>query len=161
MTGDLRNLFSLPGGELAFAVGAEYRSERSEFTPDDIIADGLTFTGQLAPSDGKFNVKGAFLELRQPLLSEVPLAHRLQSGGAVRVSDYSTIGGTTAWQSYGTYAPARDIAFNATYSRAVRAPNIVELFGASNPFQVSSPTLAASRNFRMGPATGKPIARPC
>ncbi len=77
-----------------------------------------------------------FGELRAPLLKDVPFFHRLELGAAIRFSDYSTIGKTTAWKIDGSWAPIRDIAFNGTYSTAVRAPNIGELFaGNSQTFE--------------------------
>jgi outer membrane receptor protein involved in Fe transport len=61
-------------------------------------------------------------------LSEVPFAETLAIGGAVRLSDYSTVGTTTTWKLDGIYAPVRDISIRGTYAQAVRAPNITELF---------------------------------
>ena len=136
LSGDLGSLFTLPGGDVGFAVGAEYRKEKSRFTPDPIAARGLTFTNALAVDEGRFNVKEVFGELRIPILADRPFAHRLEIGGAARYSDYSTIGSTTTWKVDGSYAPVRDITFNGTYSKAVRAPNIGELFaGQSQTFE--------------------------
>lgn len=136
LTGDLGSLFTLPGGDVGFALGAEYRREKSAFTPDPIAAQGLTFTNALAVDAGKFNVKEVYAEVRVPLFRRQKFAHSLEFGGAVRLSDYSTIGTTTTWKVDGSYAPVRDITFNGTYSKAVRAPNIGELFaGQSQTFQ--------------------------
>lgn len=130
IAGDIGNLFEFPGGGvLGYAVGAEYRKEKSKFTPDELAAAGLTFTHALAQDVGKFNVKEAFAEVRLPVFTRLPGAHKLELGGAVRFSDYSTIGNTTAYKADLSYAPVRDITFNGTYSTAVRAPNIGELFG--------------------------------
>lgn len=131
IAGDLGQWFSFPGGgNLGFAVGAEYRREKSQFTPDELAAQGLTFGNALGADRGKFSVKEAFAEVRLPFLRNMPFAHSLEVGGAVRLSDYSTIGNTTAWKVDGAWAPVRDITFTGTYSTAVRAPNIGELFGA-------------------------------
>ncbi|WP_260599441.1 TonB-dependent receptor domain-containing protein [Sphingomonas endolithica] len=136
LSGDFGQFFRLPGGPVGFAVGAEYRKEQSSFTPDPIAAQGLTFTNALGRDKGSFDVKEVFGELNVPLLRDMPFAHRLEFGAAARVSDYSTIGRTTTWKVDGTWAPVRDITFNGTYSKAVRAPNIGELFGAlSQTFQ--------------------------
>jgi outer membrane receptor protein involved in Fe transport len=130
IAGDLGNMFTFPGGEsLGFALGAEYRKETSTFTPDPLAAQGLTFGNALAQDKGKFNVKEAFGEVRLPIFNKQRFAHKLELGGAVRFSDYSTIGHTTSWKVDGSYAPVRDITFSGTYSTAVRAPNIGELFG--------------------------------
>ncbi|WP_447750430.1 TonB-dependent receptor plug domain-containing protein [Sphingopyxis fribergensis] len=135
ISGDFGAFFELPGGPVGFAIGAEYRRERSRFDPDPQISEGLTWTGAVQPSAGGFNVKEAFAELNVPLLKDMPLAHLLSFGAAIRFSDYNTIGNTTTWKVDGVYAPVRDISFRATYSQAVRAPNISELFApASSSF---------------------------
>lgn len=129
LTGDLGFLFSLPGGPIQFALGAEYRKEKTRSTPS-AFAQGGFFDGgnQTLPSGGQFDVKEAYGEVSLPLLTHVRFAEDLSFGGAVRFSDYSTIGSTTTWKIDGTYSPVRDITFRGTYSRAVRAPNITELF---------------------------------
>ncbi|MHA6724033.1 TonB-dependent receptor plug domain-containing protein [Sphingomonas sp. RS2018] len=132
LSGDFGQLFKLPGGPVGFAIGAEYRKEQSRFIPDPIAAQGLTFTNALGRDEGAFDVKEVFGELNAPLLRDVPFFHRLEVGAAVRVSDYSTIGNATTWKANATWSPIRDITFNGTYSKAVRAPNIGELFGANS-----------------------------
>jgi len=136
LTGDLGGLFTLPGGNVGFAVGGEWRKEESRFVPDALAAQGLTYTNALSSDHGEYNVKEAFAELNVPLLKDRPFFHRLEFGGAVRFSDYSTIGSTTTWKVDGAWAPVRDITFTGTYSKAVRAPNISELFsGNSQTFE--------------------------
>jgi len=132
VSGDFGALFTLPGGPVGFAIGAEYRRERSNFEPDPDIVNGLTWFGAVQPSSGGFSVKEVFAELNAPLLKEQPLAYLLSIGAAFRYSDYSTIGTTTTWKVDGVYAPIRDVSFRATYSQAVRAPNIAELFAPSS-----------------------------
>ncbi|MDP5280732.1 TonB-dependent receptor [Sphingomonas sp. DG1-23] len=135
LSGDLGGLFTLPGGAVGFSVGAEYRKEKSSFTPDPLAAAGLTFTNALSVDAGEYDVKEVFGELRVPLVKN-GFVHRLEVGGAVRYSDYSTIGSTTSWKVDGAFAPIRDVTFTGTYSKAVRAPNIGELFaGNSQTFE--------------------------
>jgi iron complex outermembrane recepter protein len=114
---------------IGFAVGAEYRWEKSESTPDTINTTFDTFGNQLFPSVGSFDVKEAFAEVRIPIAADRPFFHDLTLNGAVRVSEYSTVGTTWTYQVGGVFAPVRDIRFRGTYSQAVRAPNIGELFG--------------------------------
>ncbi|MCG7347349.1 TonB-dependent receptor plug domain-containing protein [Sphingomonas sp. ACRSK] len=129
LAGDFGKYFELPGGPIGFALGGEYRKEESRFVPDELAAQGLTFTNALGREEGEFDVKEAFAELNVPLLRDRPFFHRLELGAAIRFSDYSTIGSTTTWKANASWAPVRDITFNGTYSKAVRAPNIGELFG--------------------------------
>lgn len=129
--GDTGSFFKLPGGPVAFAVGAEYRSESTRFDPSDWTEAGLLLdSSQAFPDSGKFNVKEAFGEIDLPILRDLPFANILSIGGAIRFSDYSTIGNTTTWSINGVYSPVRDITFRGTLGQAVRAPNLGELFNA-------------------------------
>ena len=73
-------------------------------------------------------MKEAFAELNAPLLKGLPLADTLAVGAAYRFSNYSTIGNTNTWQLNGVYAPVHDVSFRGSYGKAVRAPNVQELF---------------------------------
>jgi iron complex outermembrane recepter protein len=129
VAGDFDSLFSLPGGSLGFALGAEYRKEKSRATPDLLVQNNQLRSGFTQPiSGGKFDVKEVFAEINAPLLSSRPFFELLSLSAAVRLSDYSTIGRTTTWKIDGVWSPVRDIRFRGTYSQAVRAPNISELF---------------------------------
>lgn len=129
ISGDFGFLFKLPGGPVRFALGAEYRKESTQSNPSAFAQGGFFDGGAVTPpSGGKYDVKEGYGEIQVPLLSHVPFADTLAFGGAVRFSQYSTIGSTTTWKFDGTYAPIRDITFRGTISRAVRAPNITELF---------------------------------
>jgi iron complex outermembrane recepter protein len=128
LSGNFGDRFRLWSDAIGFAVGTEYRWEKSESTPDPINTTFDTFGNQLFPSEGSFDVKEAFAELRLPIASNRPFLHDFTLNGAVRVSDYSTVGTTWTYQVGGMFAPVRDIRFRGTYSQAVRAPNIGELF---------------------------------
>lgn len=132
ITGDLRSLFSLPGGAVGYAIGGEYRKEISRFTPDVLEQQGLTFSNKLLPSRGSFDVKEVFGEIDIPLLKDRPFFHTLDLSGALRYSDYSSIGNTTTWKADLTWAPVRDVRFRGTLSKAVRAPNIGELYSSAS-----------------------------
>ncbi|MBV1917438.1 MAG: TonB-dependent receptor [Sphingomonadaceae bacterium] len=130
ITGDFGKQFSLPGGPISFALGGEYRKESSSQTPDDLLQAGLILdAAPISASQGSFDVWEAFAEVQVPVLRDMPAAHLLQFGAALRLSDYSTIGSTTTWKVDGTYAPVRDLRMRGSYSSSVRAPNIDELFG--------------------------------
>lgn len=133
ISGDFGQFFKLPGGPVGFAIGAEYRKETSDFVSDPYLQQGaLADIAQISPESGSFDVKEVFAELNVPLLRDMPLAHLLQFGAAIRLSDYSTVGKTTTWKVDGTYSPIKDITFRGTYSEAVRAPNVSELFAPQN-----------------------------
>jgi iron complex outermembrane recepter protein len=137
VSGNTGAFFNLPGGPLGFAVGAEYRKEKSNYIPSDYSLAGQLMDNAPARVDqGSFDVKEVFGEINLPILANMSFAQNLSVGGAVRLSDYSTIGRTTTWNVNGSYSPVRDITFRGTYSEAVRAPNIKELFaGGSGTYE--------------------------
>jgi iron complex outermembrane recepter protein len=129
------SVVDLPAGPLGVAVGAEYRRESSAENWDALTNVGGNLGNALPDVSGKFDVKEAYAEVNIPILKDMAFAKQLNLRAAGRVSDYSTIGGTTTWNVGGDYAPIDDIRFRATYARSVRAPNIGELFsGAGQTF---------------------------
>ncbi|PZU48137.1 MAG: hypothetical protein DI568_07720 [Sphingomonas sp.] len=126
------DLFQLPGGALALAVGAEYRKERSSEDFDEATNLGLTLGNMLSDTYGSYDVKELFAEVNAPILSGVPFADYLGLEAAARYADYSTVGGVWSWKVGGSYAPVPDIRFRAVYSEATRAPSIGELFSAQS-----------------------------
>ncbi len=128
-------LFDMPGGAVGIAAGFEYRKESSFEDNDALTNAGLNAGNVLPDTSGSFDVKEAYAELRVPLLADMPFFQLLEVGGAVRVSDYSTIGSTFSWNVTGTWQPIDDIRFRGTVAEAVRAPNVSELFsGLSQTF---------------------------
>lgn len=126
------NLFTSPwaSSPVGFAVGAEYRSVSAQFIPDTALSSGDVIGFNAAdPTAGGYNVKEAFAELLIPIVQD-SFIDRFQVTGAYRYSDYSLdrVGGVHAYAVGAEFAPIRDIAFRAQYQRAVRAPNVAELF---------------------------------
>lgn len=129
LTGDSGGLFTLPAGDIEFALGGEYRDENSEFTPSETDQNGNAFEKRtVAAVSGSFDVLEGFAEVSVPLLADLPFANLVNVNGAVRIGDYSTIGSVTSWKVDAIYSPIEDIRFRGGYSQTIRAPNITELF---------------------------------
>lgn len=150
-------VFELPGGALSIATGFEYRREKSSEDFDEATNLGQTLGNLLTDTRGKYNVKEGFLEVVAPILSERPFFHYLGLEGAVRYSDYSTVGGVWSWKAGGEWAPIPDIRFRGIYSEATRAPNITELFSAQSE---TFPAIVDPCDQRAGEGDGAPIAIP-
>ena len=128
VSGDLSQLFSLPGGPIGFAVGGEYRRENASYRQDRFILTGGTnavvIPDFVPPTQV---VKEAYGEVRVPLLKDIPFIEELSFSAAGRISRYNNVKGDIYSYNYGgEYAPFRDIRFRANYGRAVRAPNVSE-----------------------------------
>ena len=130
VNGDTSGFFNLPGGPLRFAVGGEYRRETNYFKPDALVEAGYTFYNALSTfAPPAFEVKEAYGEVQIPLLKNMRFAEDLSFNVAGRVSDYNSNAGTAYTYNFsGNYAPIPDISFRASYARAVRAPNLSELY---------------------------------
>ncbi|WP_324749168.1 TonB-dependent receptor [Sphingomonas sp. LY54] len=130
------SLFQTPWAtdSIGFAAGVEWRSMGGQFIPDTALASGdVAGFNAGDPTEGKYDVKEVFGELRLPLVQD-NFIHRLELSAAARYSDYSleNVGGVWAYAAGAEFAPVSDITFRAQYQRAVRAPNVQELFGGQS-----------------------------
>ncbi|MEM8817629.1 MAG: TonB-dependent receptor [Pseudomonadota bacterium] len=132
------DLFEMPAGAARFVVGAEYRDEQSESIGDALSQQGLNAGNAIPPTLGSYNVSEAFVEFEIPLLADMPLVQSWDVNLAARFSDYSTVGNTDAYAISTKYIPVEDLMVRAQFSRAVRAPNISELF---QPLSQTFPTV--------------------
>lgn len=119
----------LPAGPLGFAVGVEARRESGRFSPDDAFSNGQSLGfNATQPTRGRINVWEAYAEVLVPLISEAPFAKYLAVEGGIRWSKYSTVGTVWTWKLGGEWRPFTDLKIRGMFQRAVRAPNIAELF---------------------------------
>ncbi|HEX7943200.1 MAG TPA: TonB-dependent receptor, partial [Phenylobacterium sp.] len=131
LTGDL---FDLPAGPLAFAVGLERRRTEGYFQPDAIVAAGLSSDIPAQPASGKITVKEAYGELRIPLLADMPFFDRLDASVAGRWFDYSTSGKGDTYKAGLSWRPVHEVLFRGSYGEGFRSPSIGELFGSASRF---------------------------
>ncbi len=148
LNGTLGN-FGWGGDDIGFAVGGEWRSMSSRFIPDTALSSGDVIGFNAGdPTQGGYNVAEVFAELRIPIIADAPGFHRLELNGAARYSDYSleAVGGVWTYAAGAEWAPVRDITFRGQYQRAIRAPNVGELFGGqANGFPAATDP-CSSRN---------------
>ncbi|NII58901.1 TonB-dependent receptor plug domain-containing protein [Sphingomonas aerolata] len=124
-------LFSLFGADpIGFSVGTEYRRESSRNDFDLLTQQGLNGNNALPSTAGRFHLWEGFGEVVAPIIQDKPFFQSLSVRGAIRVSDYSTVGTTYSYNFGGEWAPVEDIRFRVMQARSVRAPNINELFQA-------------------------------
>lgn len=139
------DLFDNWSGPVSLALGVEYRRESSNNITSAIQQAGLGFfnTTRRATS-GSFDVYEAFAETIVPLIRDSSVGDA-NLEAAVRWADYSTSGNATSWKVGADWSPTSDIRFRGVVSRAVRAPNVGELFspGSEGFITVDDPCDAA------------------
>jgi outer membrane receptor protein involved in Fe transport len=168
LTGNLGNWgiqFPWASSGVGIALGIEYRKESLSEQTDAAFSllPSSDLAGQGAPTlsiDGSFDVKEAFAEVRVPIVEDGFFRYLGLEAG-YRYSDYGVQGRSFSTDTYKIgldFAPIRDIRFRAAYNRAVRAPNIQELFapqrvalnGNSDPCAGTAPTAPLAACQAMG-----------
>ena len=126
---------------IGFAVGAEYRNYKASQ-----VADQLSQTagelggagGAVLPFVGGYDVKEVYGEIIAPIVQDRPFFQKLTVEGGLRYSSYNVDApgrpsyNTTTYKGAATWEPVDGLKFRGNYQRAVRAPNIGELFAPQN-----------------------------
>lgn len=120
----LKSPFAENGVSTAF--GAEYRSNNINVEPDsEFQAQQEDF-----PVQGSQTVTEEFVELNAPLVQKVPGIQLLSLEGAFRHSQIKNNVDTNTFKLGLNWAPFDGLRFRGSFQRAVRAPNILELYSA-------------------------------
>ena len=119
----------LLGGNLLWAVGAEYRREAGDFIGDPLRS--LAFQSLVEPAlpGGAFNTRDLFGELQLPVLrgrGDGEPSAWLNLGA--RWSDFSTFGGHVSWDAGLRWRATSELTVRANYATVFRAPDLQELY---------------------------------
>lgn len=126
---------------IGFAVGAEYRKYQAEQEADQLSQTAGELGGAggaTLPFQGGYDVKEVYAEVIAPLVQNRPFFEALTLEAGIRYSDYSIDApgspgySTTTWKAAATWEPFDGLKFRGNVQRAVRAPNIGELFAPTN-----------------------------
>ncbi|ENX61348.1 MULTISPECIES: TonB-dependent receptor [Acinetobacter] len=119
-----RPIYTLPAGDVGFAVGASYRR-------DDWQSKTLAEIASVAPStgvdpnepvnEGSRNIKAVFTELH------IPLHKTLEAQLAARYDDYSDFGDTFNPKFSLRWEPIKQVMFRTSYTKGFRAPTLQEM----------------------------------
>lgn len=165
-------LFELPAGEIRAAAGADYRRDNFRFTPDSVLstpdisnlgtplqnkAPGVVGFNASNPLHGATDVYELYGELLIPILKDLPFIHSLNLNLGGRYSDYSTVGGINTYKADVEWKPIEQLLVRGGYQRAIRAPNLGELFA---PQGQNFPSIGPAVTNAGGPA-GLGSGDPC
>jgi iron complex outermembrane receptor protein len=132
-------LFTLPGGELQVAIGAEYRKARIDDTPSPESQAGnlYNFTSS-AITRGSDSVWELFGEVEIPLIRD-SFIHDFTINASARYTEYESYGGDTTYKIGALLSPFKWISFRGSYGTSYRAPALFEQFlGATSGFLAAS-----------------------
>jgi iron complex outermembrane recepter protein len=135
MFGDLG--FTLPWAEdtVGVAFGGEWRKEELATQPDlsYINGDGAGQGGPTLPIDGAYSVRDLFAEAVIPIVQGKSFFEDLSLEVGFRNSSYTVRGNPgsnseNTWKIAGNWSPVEMLKIRGSVNRAVRSPNIGELF---------------------------------
>ncbi|MEW6993076.1 TonB-dependent receptor [Colwelliaceae bacterium MEBiC 14330] len=154
VTGELDLTSPFADTPIAVVVGTEYRKEEYERVVDEVYDKGLLL-GQGGPTKGLtggYSVKELYGEASIPLVEGAAFAESVIMELGYRHSDYDTAGAEPTYKVAVDWTPLDDWKVRASYNRAVRAPNIGEMFASqslglwsgTDPCATATPTYTAA-----------------
>ncbi len=137
---------------IGFAIGTEYRKYKAQQSSDLLAktpGELGGFGGANPDIDGGYAVYEGYGEIIAPIVEDKPFAESLTLEAGIRYSKYEIDGAggnqTWTWKAGGSWEPGYGLKIRGNYSRAVRAPNIAELF---------TPNTVALTNLAIDPCAG-------
>lgn len=139
-------IFDLPAGTIQYAAGVESRKETLVATADlnSLIPPGGTTSlwnngTSLAPFDGGRSAKSEFLEIKVPVVKDIPGLHLVTLDGAIRHEAYSDGNNTTVPKVSLAWLPINDeLRIRATYGKSFSEPSLYNLYGPQSTGFTSS-----------------------
>lgn len=126
---------TLPGGDIAVALGAQYRKVKLEDVPDGRYQSGNNRLNEVVPPVfGNQDVYAFFGE------ASLPLFDWLELQAALRFEDYGNQGGSTLDPKFAFKADVTDsLAFRGSYGTSFQAPSIRQVAGIIGSATVTDP----------------------
>lgn len=125
-------------------IGFERREERLDNQADATNQQGLLVGagGPVLPTDAETELFEVFTELQVPVIQDKPFIKEFTLSGAYRFSTYNSndffrdvAGGDVNANTFSVgaaWVPVEDLRLRGQFQRAIRAPNIFELFNPNN-----------------------------
>ena len=120
-----RGLLAMGGGDMALAVGAEVRRERTQFRLSELLMSN-NINDDSAPEGGKDtsdsrNVQAIYSELL------LPFSKQWQAQLSGRYDHYQQVGGALSPKVGLTYMPSKQVLMRASAGKGFRAPSMSDL----------------------------------
>lgn len=121
-----RDVWQLPSGSVAMAVGLEHRREEVNDTSDDALLRGDVLGRGSTTARGSRNSTSGFIEFSVPVMKTL----ELQLAG--RTDRYSDYGNSTTPKIAMRWQPNKQVLMRASYAQGFRAPSLPEIAESSS-----------------------------
>ena len=130
-----RDLMTLPGGALGFALGGEFRRDEAEYTVNRALASQASSSGLADAQDqqGSRNIGAVFTELNVPVIKDLELNF------AARYDDYTDVGHSFNPKVALRWQPTRQVLVRGSFNKGFRAPTLYDLRGPQTSTNTASP----------------------
>jgi outer membrane receptor protein involved in Fe transport len=122
------DLFELPAGAFKAALGGDWRRLSGAYTPDPVTLAGDQTGADAKVTAGGYTVREGFLELKAPILANLPAVREFDVTGATRYSEYSSFGSGVTWKAGIDWEVTSDFRIRGSHSTGFRAPSISDLY---------------------------------
>lgn len=132
------NLFALPAGDVAAAIGVEFRHYSINDQPSEASKNGWLWGSSSAQvTKGSDHVKELFTEIDVPLLKDLPAVESLSANLSGRLFQYASVPGTdNVWKTGLNWQLSPTFRVRGTLGTSYRAPGLYELYlGNQTGFQ--------------------------
>ena len=128
-----RELMTLPGGPLGFAIGAEFRRDRAKYFVNRALAGQASSSGFADAQDasGQRSISAIFTEFNVPVIQDLELNF------AGRYDHYSDVGGSFNPKVSLRYQPTRALLVRGSFNKGFRAPTLFDLYGPQSTTNTS------------------------
>ncbi|KQV58744.1 MULTISPECIES: TonB-dependent receptor domain-containing protein [unclassified Caulobacter] len=158
-----KDLFTLPGGDVGFAAGVEWRRETYKDDRDDRLDGKIKYTNSVtgvtygtdvmgasgAPDiSGRRSVTSAFFELAVPIISpemNIPFVEEISLQIAARDEDYSDFGNVLKPKGAIYWKVGQGLAIRGSVSQSFRAPNLPQFYSDGSTVSNTRTDYAACR----------------
>lgn len=136
MTGDI---FEMPAGTAAMAVGFHYREDEIEDVPGDIVLSSNAWQSAAAGiTKGDDSTVAVFAEVDIPLLSGKTMVEYLDFNASVRYTDVDSYGDDTTYKVGMNWALTDSFRLRSTFGTSFRTPALYELYLADQTSFISA-----------------------
>jgi outer membrane receptor protein involved in Fe transport len=140
---------------LGLAAGFQVRRDTLVYTPDqaELSNDMSGFGGAAVAINNALSVTEGYGEVRLPIAQDSGMfMHDLSLNAGYRYSAYSTGVNANTFKGGGEWAPTSDFRFRGGFNRAIRGPNIIELY---TPETVTNTSVVSSDPCAQGVAANQ------
>ena len=130
-----RDIYTMPAGQLGFAIGAELRHDKALYTVDRALASQASSSGYADAQDqaGGRTIRAIFAEVNIPVVKD------LEVNLAGRYDYYTDVGGDFNPKVALRWQPTPMVLLRGSFNQGFRAPTLYDVYGPQTNTNTAEP----------------------